>query len=646
MTRNFCGYVDFNHKIPNHVIGQMYENLNFDKQYTTERRKLGRTAVFASLQSNTLSPFEKESVFLNKMSDKYIITAYALLINVKELCALLETDFYPSINHEEIILRAYLKWGKSCSEKLLGDWTFAIWDHENQELVLSMSQTGENSLFYAFHNGVLYFSTLIAGLVNIDGVKLHLDQEKVFTEFCQYMEFEDRTIYREIKFLYMGHFLTFNKNQQIKIKQYWDLKQRSETRFKTDEEYTKAFYDIYKRGVNKIMELPVNWMGTLSGGLDSSSTTYLASEYLKKQDKKLDVFSYVQYFKDFDALGPTKRSGDEKPFIDLLAKANSNINVNFVKRRPEGFIDFLGNNFDSFKKPPNTIHFWWFEEIGKMAKQSGKGNGILSAEGGNSTVSYEGRSSNHDISLFLEDMSNGLNKHANVSQKFMLMLKAIYGSYDNYKRGTKTGKNKNLKKYLDFRTFINDDFYDRVNGEDIMNYFVFEKNKQYNTHQKILFNQLSPFSCRHGISNEVGSKYDLIYNLVPRSVEMFEFISSIPNHQFNRLGNQKFLFKRAFKGKLPDEVVFNDKKALQVSDIVSILRADIEVLQHTVEQIKKSPLCQSMLDMKALNALLDKLLNPHYLTEKFTYEVFRKSNSLTLAMYLLWLEKENSIISN
>ena len=61
----------------------------------------------------------------------------------------------------ELILRAYAVWGEDCASRLLGDFTFAIWDEPRQRLFCARDQLGVKPFFYAQLGQTVLFSNTL-----------------------------------------------------------------------------------------------------------------------------------------------------------------------------------------------------------------------------------------------------------------------------------------------------------------------------------------------------------------------------------------------------------------------------------------------------------------------------------------------------
>lgn len=65
----------------------------------------------------------------------------------------------------EVLLRAYIQWGRGCLSRLEGMYAFAIWDAQERALFLARDRFGEKPLFYAENGGELIFASEVGGVL-------------------------------------------------------------------------------------------------------------------------------------------------------------------------------------------------------------------------------------------------------------------------------------------------------------------------------------------------------------------------------------------------------------------------------------------------------------------------------------------------
>ena len=206
----------------------------------------------------------------------------------------------------EVILRAYEHYGISFVNKLRGMFAIAIWDKILKKLILLRDRIGQKPLYYASSKKRFYFSSEVKSMLNLPDIKFDLDFNAVNNYFqFSYINSPD-SIFSDIRQLPPGCYLeTDFENNTNKITKYWTLKPKPD--------YSKS-KNYFIDGVKQILEdsvrlrlqsdVPLGIM--LSGGLDSSIITSIASNY----NKKIKTFS----------IGFEDAEFDETRFSQLVSK--------------------------------------------------------------------------------------------------------------------------------------------------------------------------------------------------------------------------------------------------------------------------------------------------------------------------------------
>ena len=89
------------------------------------------------------------------------------IANAGELRAQLLRRGYQFVGQspEEVLLRAYLDWGKDVLKRLHGAFAFAIWDGRKDRLLIARDRFGEKPLYLHEREGVLHFASEIKALL-------------------------------------------------------------------------------------------------------------------------------------------------------------------------------------------------------------------------------------------------------------------------------------------------------------------------------------------------------------------------------------------------------------------------------------------------------------------------------------------------
>lgn len=199
-----------------------------------------------------------------------------------------KNHFFRTNSDTEVILHAYEEWGVNCVNHFNGMWAFCIYDKNKEELFISRDRFGIKPLFYYFNKEKFIFASEIKA---IQCHKLELSISKKALNYYLYQKYigQNQTIFNEVKKLNESHYLLFNlKNQQIKIRKYYDLKNEIKKLASIGfGEKKSRIHEIIQRAVENrlIADVPVG--SFLSGGIDSS----LISSLISKNHSQFDVFS-------------------------------------------------------------------------------------------------------------------------------------------------------------------------------------------------------------------------------------------------------------------------------------------------------------------------------------------------------------------
>jgi asparagine synthase (glutamine-hydrolysing) len=315
-------------------------------------------------------PFHEKKIGL-------IITADARIDNRKELSKILDIKNEESISDSYFILKSYQKWGEQCPKYLLGDFTFAIWDENEDKLFCARDHMGVKPFYYYLDENMFVFGTEIKALFGVPKVPKEINELQIGLHLALITgEERELTFYKNIYRLPAASSLTV-KLEHSNLKKYWELDLSNEINLSSDEEYEKAFLEIFTESVKCRLRSGFRVGSMLSGGLDSSSVACTAQKILKKNNNTLKTFSAV-----FDSVPDS----DETYFIEK-AVSYSKFDPYFVnadKITPLSEIDSFLWYSDSPLIFPNSFMLW------NIYRDANKNDTriLLDGLGGDETVSH------------------------------------------------------------------------------------------------------------------------------------------------------------------------------------------------------------------------------------------------------------------
>lgn len=198
----------------------------------------------------------------------------------------------------EIILHAYLQWGKHCLDRLNGMWAFVIYDKQNNKLFGARDRFGVKPFYYYHKNNLFCFASEQKAIHVLPQVETELNS-KVAYDFFLHSELEYQTegFFKNIVELFPSTFFELNlSTQELEVKKYYELKTTTnnsiytETEFNTLKEKTsELFYNAVRLRLRA--DVPVG--SCLSGGIDSSAIVGAMNKILFGQEQKINLFSAV-----------------------------------------------------------------------------------------------------------------------------------------------------------------------------------------------------------------------------------------------------------------------------------------------------------------------------------------------------------------
>lgn len=212
-----------------------------------------------------------------------VLVADCRIDNRAELIHLLDCNLSASnlsveCGDSELILAAYLKWGKACVEKLIGDFTFCIWNQQTRRLFCARDHMGVKPFYYCYlPNKAFIFGSNIATLLASGLVPRRMNKLWVGSFLMAFRDIDEtNTFLCDIKRLPAAHTLTMQEDG-LSIERYWEIDVAYELSSRPPEEYVAEYRSLFEEAIRCRMRsvYPVGSM--LSGGVDSTSIAHVAS---------------------------------------------------------------------------------------------------------------------------------------------------------------------------------------------------------------------------------------------------------------------------------------------------------------------------------------------------------------------------------
>ena len=280
---------------------------------------------------------------------------------------------------EELLLCAWEEWGEGALEKVIGDFSFALWDAREKTLWCARDFVGARPFYYAQSGKTFYCSNTLEILRQVPEISDGLDEGFIGDFLLHGWNVEPaRTVYRQIRRLPSGHVLKMVGGVP-EVRRFRKLSIEEPLKLGRAEEYVEAYLEVLKPAVKERLAAGPTAL-YLSGGLDSSTVCALAAQITQepgsKEQLKAFTVSWEPFFEDPEPLFAKLTAAHLGIAHEVLEEANS---------RP-----FEGMDSDEGRIPePNEQIFFrrdqrFCEKIASHAKV------VLSGDGGDDILTGQG----------------------------------------------------------------------------------------------------------------------------------------------------------------------------------------------------------------------------------------------------------------
>ena len=236
---------------------------------------------------------------------------------------------FDSNSDTEVILKSYHFWGIDCVERFRGMFAFAIYDYEQQEIIIFRDRAGVKPLYYSQTDNALIFSSELKPLMKYPDFNKEIDFEAV----SSYLQFgyihAPKTVFKSVQKLLPGHYLKYDIGSKVLVKErYWNINDFYENQVAREniaEELEATIIEAFN--LRMIADVPVGVF--LSGGIDSSLVAAIVQKYSKIpintftigfEDKKYDESNYAKEIAEHLGTNHTELICNKEDALAIITK--------------------------------------------------------------------------------------------------------------------------------------------------------------------------------------------------------------------------------------------------------------------------------------------------------------------------------------
>lgn len=462
----------------------------------------------------------------------------------------------------ETLLRAWQHWGDDCVHRLRGMFAFAVWDAETRRLFLARDRLGIKPLYYALTAaGDLVFGSELKTLMAHPELSRELEPRAVEGYLALGYVPEPLSIFAGAYKLSAGHRLSWGAGEDAPCSEaYWDVdfsSQPAPTEDQACQELQSRLTDAVR--MRLVADVPLG--AFLSGGVDSSAIVSLmagASEDPVKtcaigfSEKGFDESDYARRIAEQFSTEHREHqiSGDDfglidklvdvydEPFADSSALPTYRVcalarqQVTVALSGDGGDEDFAGyrryrlhaNESRARSRIPEAVRKPLFGTLGRWYPKLDRAPRFLRAK-----TTFQALAMNtaeaycHSVSAVPEDLRDTL-----YSKDFKRQLDG-YRTRDLFNSLAENANSEDpvsVAQYLDYKTWLPGDILTKVD--------------------------------RASMAHSLEVRVPLLDH------EFVGWAARLPSDYKLRRGQGKYLLKKSFEGKLPDDVLYRQKKGFSV----------------------------------------------------------------------------------
>lgn len=230
----------------------------------------------------------------------------------------------------EVILHLYIEFGEEFVNLLNGMFAFIIFDRRKNKLLIARDHFGIKPLYWYHDNQKVVFGSEIKALLAHPEIAAESDTGNLYEYLTFQFVIGEGTMFRNIFKVKPGHYMTMNLNSwDINTVKYWEPNFKLDL-FHTEEYFIVELQKVLDETISQQLRSDVPVGTYLSGGLDSSLVTIMASKFLDKPIKSFSgAFNEGPEFNELEYARIAAKEANaelfeifptEQEFIDLMPK--------------------------------------------------------------------------------------------------------------------------------------------------------------------------------------------------------------------------------------------------------------------------------------------------------------------------------------
>ena len=232
---------------------------------------------------------------------RYVIAFNGEVYNYQELRKELQGYPFKTTGDTEVVLAALRAWGAAALERFNGMFALALWDCQEEKLLLARDRMGIKPLYLHTNEHGLLWASEIRALLASGQVARKLDRTGL-VDFLRYQTVHGpRTLIEGVEMLPAGHLIWADDNE-VRTECWWDAATAAKALVDEGAPWTYSasasthVRELLTDSISLRMRSDVPFGAFLSGGIDSSAVVALMSEVGERQVATFNVAFHEDQF--------------------------------------------------------------------------------------------------------------------------------------------------------------------------------------------------------------------------------------------------------------------------------------------------------------------------------------------------------------
>ena len=491
-----------------------------------------------------LTPIEDSDHIHSTTEDTdIVILCDARIDNRKELCQ--KFSLRSSVPDQTLITKAYLTFGESMVQELLGDFSIVVYDGRRRKLLMVSDYLGSRPLYYFFDGESCTLSSELYGLSMLPHIPDTFSSKDLLRSILFGFDFSDTdTTFTEIKKVPSGSIVSIDASG-IKVRRYWSAQTFQPVEHRSLAAYIEYGREVLTDAVRQRLLSPFPVASQLSGGLDSSVITLLANQ-IKSPEQQLFTYGWLPGESEEGVIDEWNNS---QRIID-----QTGLPFEVLEVSPEQwYLHEMNHNTLSLGRRFNLT-----EQENSVYAQRTAIRTILSGWGGDQLISNKGGTLYYTslksgrLGVMFQALRHDLKKSGRPLKQ---LKKLVYNEILMY---SFFGVNQRRSTYLEMAGQLSP-----LLGETAQIMLQQMLASEIDARPRVFARGIDSGEIRtriisHYLQNlHAGVEYR--YPLLDRRIS--ELALSLPLHYYRHNGIKRYYFRELFKELLPEEVYKNERKS-------------------------------------------------------------------------------------